>query len=187
MRNTIKALGAASLLCLAAVACAPKADKTAAAPAAASAPAAAPAAPAADDASNMGSKITYAVDPKSLTDASTPRDIHNALIIPGSEALFAAESEPPKNDAEFKALADHAQQVIDGMGFMKTGSRPQGRAEWTAAAQTVEDNTKKTLAALKEKKADEMVFTDGDMMSGCTSCHQKFRFKTPATATEPAH
>jgi cytochrome c556 len=178
-------LALAALACLTA-ACSPKTE-TAAAP---TAPAAAPAAPApapAADATTMGAQVTEVVDPKTLTDASTARDIHNALIIPGSEALFAAENAPPKTEAEWTALQASAQKVIDGMDFMKKGTRPQGRAEWTQFAQVVQDNTKITAAALAKKNADDMVFTDGDMMAGCTSCHQKFRFKTPATATEPAH
>lgn len=125
--------------------------------------------------------------PAALDDASTPRQIHDALIIPGSEALFAAENTPPANDQQWTDLEAAARKVIDGAGLMKTGSRPQGRADWSAAADVVIVNTKLTADALAHRNAGDLVFTDGDMMAGCTSCHQKFRFTTPATATEPAH
>jgi hypothetical protein len=110
-----------------------------------------------------------------LSDASTTRDVHVALIIPGSNALFAAESAPPADDAAWPALQTAAQQVIDGAELLKTGSRPEGRAEWIAHADAVIAATRVTAEALAAKNADDLVFTNGDMMTGCTACHQQFR------------
>ncbi len=115
-----------------------------------------------------------------LTDASTTRQIHDALIIPGSNLLFAAESEAPATDAAWVQVQDGAQKVLQGAALLKTGSRPEGRADWIAAAETVIAATKTTAEALGQKNAEDLVFTNGDMMTGCTSCHQQFR-TTPAT------
>jgi hypothetical protein len=130
-------------------ACAPEGDETAEAPAATS--------------------------PATATDLSTPRAVHEALIIPGSNLLFTAESEPPTDDAAWAAVQAGAQQVIDGALALQSEPLAQGRADWSAFAQTVIDNTKLTAEALAQKNADDLVFTNGDMMSGCTGCHQAYR------------
>jgi len=121
-----------------------------------------------------------AAGPAGLTDASTTREVHDALIIPGSNLLFAAESEAPATDEAWAAVQDGAQKVLEGAALLKTGSRPEGRAEWIAAADTVIAATTTTAEALAQKNAEDLVFTNGDMMTGCTSCHQQFRTTPPA-------
>ena len=39
--------------------------------------------------------------------------------------------------------------------------------------------TKVTAEALGKKNAEDLVFTNGDMMAGCTACHQQFRDQNP--------
>lgn len=158
-----RSLTAALLAGVLLAACSPKTE-TAAAPAA---PAAAPVASSAAMAATAAGA--------GLSDASTTAEIHNALIRPGSQALFDAESSPPQDEAGWAKLQAAAQQVIAGANMLKTGSRPQGRAEWPTFADKVIAATKITADALAQKKADELVFTDGDMMEGCTGCHEKFR------------
>jgi hypothetical protein len=116
-----------------------------------------------------------AASPAAATDISTPRAVHEALIIPGSNLLFTAESEPPADDAAWAAVQAGAQQVIEGALALQSEPLAQGRADWSAFAQTVIDNTKLTAEALAQKNVDDLVFTNGDMMSGCTGCHQTYR------------
>jgi hypothetical protein len=115
-----------------------------------------------------------------LTDASTTRQVHDALIIPGSNVLFAAESDAPATDESWASVRDGANKVIQGAELLKTGSRPDGRTDWIAAAETVIAATKVTAEALAQNNAEDLVFTNGDMMTGCTSCHQQFRTTPPA-------
>jgi hypothetical protein len=116
------------------------------------------------------------VDPASINDQSPTADVMHAYVIPGSETLFAAESEdPPTDDAGWARLRTAAQNVITGAEMLKAPVRAQGRDGWVKAADMVIEATRKTSEALAKNNADELVFTDGDMMTGCTECHQKFR------------
>jgi len=116
------------------------------------------------------------VDPATINDQSPTGDVMHAYVIPGSETLFAAESEdPPTDDAGWAKLRTAAQNVITGAEMLKAPSRAQGRNGWVKAADMVIAATRKTSEALGKNNADELVFTDGDMMTGCTECHQKFR------------
>jgi len=119
------------------------------------------------------------VDPASINDASPVGDVMHAYVIPGSETLFAAETEGPPADATgWARLRTAAQDIITGAQLLKAPSRSMG-PDWDAAVDTVISATKTTAEALAKNNADDLVFTDGDMMAGCTACHQKFRDQHP--------
>ena len=115
------------------------------------------------------------VDPATINDKSTTADVMHSYVIPGSETLFAAESEAPTNAEAWARLRTAAQDVITGAELLKSPERARGRDGWIKASDTVIAAAKQTAKALGENNADDLVFTDGDMMAGCTECHQKFR------------
>lgn len=160
---------------LALAACAPKAE---APKAEAAAPSLAPDVAAAQAAGTTDPRIPT-VDPASLNDASPVGDVMHAYIIPGSETLFAAETEgPPTDAAGWTRLQKAAHDVITGAQLLKAPNRSKG-ADWDATVDTVITATKVTAEALSKNNADDLVFSDGDMMAGCTACHQKFRDQSP--------
>ena len=163
---------------LALAACAPRPDKTASEPT--PAPTTGALAPdiAAAAAAGQADPRIPTVDPASITDASSVGDVMHAYVIPGSESLFAAESEAPADDAGWKRLQDAAQAVITGCDLLKKPSRSMGPG-WDKTCDTVIAATTITHEALMKKSADDLVFTDGDMMGGCTACHQQFRDQKP--------
>lgn len=158
-------------------ACAPKAE--APEPEAAAAPAdLAPDVAAAAAAGTADPRIPT-VDPASINDASPVGDVMHAFVIPGSETLFAAETEgAPADEAGWTRLQKAAQDILTGAELLKAPSRSMG-PDWNATVDTVIAATKITAEALAKKNADDLVFTDGDMMTGCTACHQKFRDQNP--------
>jgi len=157
-------------------ACSPKteAPKTAEAPAPAPTASLAPDVAAAAAAGTADPRIPT-VDPATINEKSTTGDVMHAYVIPGSETLFAAESEPPTDDAGWAKLQKAAADIIKGAELLKADSRSEGRAGWVKHADTVITATKVTADALAKKNADDLVFQDGDMMAGCTACHQEFR------------
>ena len=193
------AVACVSLIAFAAIAgCSPKSTETAKteAPAATPAKAKGPAcvkftadqidlkasAPDIDDAKAKGKPDPRipTVDPATINDDSSPADIMHACVIPGSEILFAQESaDPPATDAAWKTLQDAADAVIKGSDLLKTSARSEGRQGWIEAANKVATGAKVSLDKFKQKKADDLVFDDGDMMAGCTACHQQFRDTKP--------
>ena len=148
-------------------ACAPKPDETKTAEA--TPPPAAESPPASDD------PRIPTVDPASITDQSSVADVMHAFVIPGSETLFAAESEEaPADEAGWARLVKATQDVIHGCELLQQSGRSKGPA-WDQTCDTVITATKQTAEALAQNSADDLVFTDGDMMGGCTSCHAQFR------------
>ena len=134
---------------------------------------------AASMASGTGDPRIPTVDPASISEKSTVGDVMHAFVIPGSETLFAAETEgAPADEAGWAKLEKGAADVIHGAELLKAPGRSKG-TEWNDTLDTVIKATKTTAAALAKKNADDLVFTDGDMMAGCTACHQKFRDQKP--------
>jgi hypothetical protein len=165
----------AASLTLALAACAPKPDEAKAPEAAASA---APDVAAAAARGDADPRIPT-VDPATITDASSVADVMHAYVIPGSETLFAAESEDaPATDEGWARLRTAAQDVITGCEFLQHAQRSKG-PEWNKMCDTVIAGAKATAADLDGKTTENLVFTDGDMMTGCTACHQKFRDQKP--------
>lgn len=120
------------------------------------------------------------VDPATINDTSTTAAVMHAFVIPGSETLFAAESDdPPADEAGWLKLQKAAADVIHGTELLKADSRAGGRAGWIKDADTVIAATRVTAEALAKKTTEDLVFTDGDMMTGCTACHQNFRDLAP--------
>jgi hypothetical protein len=119
------------------------------------------------------------VDPRSIISGSSTGDVMHACVIPGSEILFAQESaDAPTTDAAWKVLQDGAEAVIKGAELLTAEGRSKGPG-WDKTADTVIAAAKVSLEKLGKKNADDLVFDDGDMMAGCTSCHQQFRDLTP--------
>jgi len=172
---------AASLLALAA--CSPKTETTAAAAAPVATPAPVPASQAPDVAAaaakgDADPRIPT-VDPASITDKSSVGDVMHAYVIPGSETLFAQESDdPPKDDAVWAKLQKATADIIKGAELLKAPGRTKG-AGWNQTVDIVIKATKVSADKLAKKNADDLVFDDGDMMAGCTSCHQKYRDLNP--------
>jgi hypothetical protein len=176
---------ASSLLALAA--CSPKTE-TASAPAASTpAPAAEPAPAPASLAPDVAAAAARGdadpriptVDPATINDTSSVGDVMHAYVIPGSETLFAQESgDPPKDDAAWATLQKATADIIKGAELLKAPGRSKGPG-WDQTVDTVIKATKVSADKLARKNTDDLVFDDGDMMAGCTSCHQKFRDLNP--------
>lgn len=120
--------------------------------------------------------FAFAQTAADITANSTTREVHEATIIAGSNALFGAETTPPETHEGWAALAAAAQKVIEGAQLLQSGNRPPGSSDWLMYAAEVELTTRATISGAIEARApEEFVFLNGDMMAACTSCHQQFR------------
>jgi hypothetical protein len=120
-----------------------------------------------------------------FSDAATSAEIHAALLTPGSDALFAAESEPPKTDEGWIALEAAAGKVVDGARLLQTGARPAGRADWIRIAKAVQDGAQKSAEAAHAGNADALAAADGDFIAHCEDCHNAFRDAGGGMMTRP--
>jgi hypothetical protein len=132
-----------------------------------------------------GEPSAPAVPASSFTDASTGAQIHAALLTPGSDTLYAAESKPPTTAEGWTAVEAGAAKVVEGAALMQTGLRPTGRAEWVRIAKAVQDNAEKSAEAARNKNADALAAADGDFTTQCEDCHNAFRDKGGGMMSKP--
>jgi len=102
-------------------------------------------------------------------------DVHAALIIPGSDALFAAESKMPESDEQWAALKAAAQKVIEGARHLQDPSRRRDDMEWARIAKALEDGAGKSLAAVATQDIDTLPLANGEFVAQCEDCHTVYR------------
>jgi hypothetical protein len=125
---------------------------------------------------------------RQFADSATSAEIHAALLDPGSDALYTAESEPPATDEGWAAVERAAAKMIQGAALMQTGSRPAGRAEWIRISKLTEDASRKSAAAVRERDVEKLAEADGEFTAQCEDCHNAFRDKAGGgMASEPGH
>jgi hypothetical protein len=110
-----------------------------------------------------------------FSDASTSAQIHSALLTPGSDALFAAESNPPTTAEGWAGVEAGAHKVIEGAALLQTGSRPAKRPDWVRIAAEVEKAARKSQDAARARNIDALAAADGDFTAQCEDCHKAFR------------
>lgn len=123
-----------------------------------------------------------ASDPSTLTkatstfsDASTSEEIHSSLLTPGSDTLFAAESEAPGDAKGWAAVQEAATKVVEGAQLLQIGSRPAGSPEWIRIAKAFEDAARRSGDAVRARNLDALAVADGDFTAQCEDCHNIFR------------
>lgn len=113
--------------------------------------------------------------PASFAASATVANVHAALIIPGSDALFAAESNSPEGDAQWASLEAAAQKVIEGARHLQDPSRRRDDMEWARVAKALEDSAGKSLAAAAAQDIDTLPLANGDFVAQCEDCHTVYR------------
>ena len=113
--------------------------------------------------------------PPTFDDAATSAAIHAALLTPGSDVLYAAESLPPATAEGWASVEAGAEKVVEGARLMERGARPAGRSEWVRIAKAIEDNAQKSAAAARARNAEAVAAADGDFTAQCEDCHNAFR------------
>lgn len=111
----------------------------------------------------------------SLPASATVSDVHAMLIIPASDTLFAAESNPPDSAAGWASLEAAALEVIDGARRLQSPSRKRDDTDWVRLANALEDGARKSLAAARAKDMDTLPLANGEFVVQCEDCHTTYR------------
>jgi hypothetical protein len=97
------------------------------------------------------------------------KEVLHQFIIPGANALYAAEADAPAKPEASAALEAGANKLVEGAQLLRTGPRLD------APRPGVEDNACKALVAVQKKDLDAMTIADGDFTAQCEDCHKPYR------------
>jgi hypothetical protein len=106
--------------------------------------------------------------------AQTVKQVMTTMTIPASDAIFAAASEPPKDDAQWVALRTSVRTLGEsGRLLLKTGPSKDD-AEWIEMARALVTESEVMMKAIEGKDAERIAEAGDDMYLNCKACHDRF-------------
>jgi len=123
---------------------------------------------------NTGKEAT-ASEGATFADAATSAEIHEAMLNPGSDSLYAVEADPPMSAEGWAAAEAAAGKVIDGAVELQAGVPPAGQLDWIRISKAVEDAARRAAVAARNKNVEALALANGDFTAQCEDCHNAFR------------
>jgi hypothetical protein len=102
------------------------------------------------------------------------RDIMEALTIPMSDAVFAAGSEAPKDDAGWAAVHQKALVLAESANLLLIPPRVITSGTWTKWAVAQRDAAVQAMKAAKAKNGDALSDAGNALYETCEGCHKVY-------------
>jgi hypothetical protein len=100
--------------------------------------------------------------------------IMKAVVIPASDALFAAGKAPPKSEREWAAVESGASRLIDA-GKTLAGEAPAiGTAEWMRLSNAMAEAAVVAGSAAKNRNIDAVLDAGDVLYATCEDCHRLY-------------
>ncbi len=116
----------------------------------------------------------------------TVKQVHDDFLTPGSDALFAAESDAAANPQLWTAAEAGATRLVSGAEQLQTGSRLKDSGRWLQISQAVAASARKSFDAVKRKDPDALAAADGEFTAQCEDCHNLYRDKGHGMMSDPS-
>jgi hypothetical protein len=129
---------------------------------------------------SLGAAVTLAQEPATIKPIASVRQIMEMMIVPFSDAIFHAASEPPKTAKEWTDLRGTAVALAESGNLLMIGSRARDKGEWMKMARQEVDAAEAVLKALDAKDADKLSAAGDALYETCENCHTRYLRPTPA-------
>ena len=110
---------------------------------------------------------------------ATVKQIMQTMVVPFSDAVFSAASEPPKTNTQWAALRSPAVGLVESGKLLMIGPRARDKA-WMKMAQQEVDAAQAVMKAAAAKDADALSRAGDALYETCETCHT--RYMQPAAA-----
>ena len=104
-------------------------------------------------------------------------EVMRTMTIPFSNAVFAAGSEPPKDDAVWLAARDQAVALAESGNLLMMGSRVKDRAAWLKFSRAQVDAAELAAKAAGAKNAEALSSAADGIYETCANCHKVYLAK----------
>ena len=96
------------------------------------------------------------------------------MTVPSSEVIFAAVSEPPKDDLQWVAVRNSAVTLAESGKLLMTGGRHRDTATWMAMSRGLVTQAQAAQAAAEDRNSDELSKAGDDVYETCKACHASY-------------
>ena len=118
-----------------------------------------------------------AVSPGALRAVATVNQIMVALMLPSSDAVFDAASEPPTTDQGWATVATSAVVLAEAGNLLMIGSRAKDKEAWMKMARAQVDAAEAVMKAATAKNAESLSKTGDALYETCDACHTRYTNK----------
>jgi cytochrome c556 len=106
--------------------------------------------------------------------APTVEQVMTTMTVPASDAIFAAASEPPKDDAQWVALRASTGTLDESARLLLKTGPAKNDAEWIEMARALATEAEVIMKAIDAKDAERIAQAGDDMYLTCKACHDRF-------------
>ena len=106
--------------------------------------------------------------------AQTVEQIMTTMTIPASDAIFAAGSEPPKDDAQWVDLRAKTGTLAESARLLVKTGPSKDDAEWIKMARALVTEAELIMKAVDAKDAERIAQAGDEMYETCKACHDRF-------------
>lgn len=96
------------------------------------------------------------------------------MTIPASDVIFAAASEPPKDESGWKDVRKNALVLTESGELLLTGRLAKDKAAWMDMARAMVTQANVTLKAIDGKDLDALAQAADDLYVTCKACHDRY-------------
>lgn len=111
------------------------------------------------------------------TAPATVKQVMVTMTVPSSDAIFAAASEPPKDDEQWVAVRKSAMMLAESGNLLMTGGRAKDNTTWMEMAREMVKQTEATLKAAEARNSEALSKAGDDIYLTCEACHARYMDK----------
>jgi cytochrome c556 len=109
-----------------------------------------------------------------LKASATIKEVMATMTGPSSEVIFAAASEPPKDDLQWVAVRNSAVTLAESGELLMTGGRNRDTTTWMAMSRGMVTQAQAAQAAAEARNSDELSQAGDDVYETCKACHASY-------------
>jgi cytochrome c553 len=112
-----------------------------------------------------------------LKPVATVKQLMTALVVPSSDVVFNATSDPPKTDQQWAAVWNNALALAESGNLLMIGPRARDGATWMKMARAQVDAAQAALKAAEAKNLEDLATAGDQIYETCAACHERYMDK----------
>jgi hypothetical protein len=123
---------------------------------------------------------TTTTQPAASASFATTRQLMLALVVPTSNAVFAAAGEPPADEAAWAALEANALVLAESGALLHSGPRAVDRGSWIQFSDALIKAAQSAAHAAHDKNVEALPAASDQVYEVCEGCHKQYLSATPS-------
>jgi hypothetical protein len=116
----------------------------------------------------------HAQNTKAASPTPTLKEVMTLVVDPAANGVFQVEGQPPKNDADWKALQGQALTLFEISKTLTSPGRAKDQKQWVEFAKALQNASKTAFTAAMAKDVKALSDLSDPLYMTCANCHEKY-------------